>query len=399
MKISAKGPAEPLSQAIRRTGEFTIEVWLRPADTAQKGPARIVSLSLDPGLRNLTLGQDGSKFDLRLRTSTTSTNGMPSTATPDQTVTTDLTHLIVTRQQNGQVRFFMNGVRVAEGRVDGTLENWDVSYPLQLANEASGDRPWRGDLHLVALYSTALSAAEVEQNFAAGTPQMNRVLAQLPPAANQKVDFVRDVQPILRTHCFECHASGNEEGRLNLGLRARVLEGGAHGPILSVGHSDLSPMIHRVAAIDSVMADGTVMPPDSEGLSDTEVGVLRAWIDQGADWPTGADVVDPRLERAREHWAFQRLRSVEVPAAAATNEGTSDNPIDRFLHRDQVAAGITPNGMADRRPLIRRLYFDLLGLPPTPEDLAKWEPAVPDELIDFLLASPHYGERWGRHWL
>ncbi|MEZ6146084.1 MAG: LamG domain-containing protein [Planctomycetaceae bacterium] len=217
-RIRTEGPATRLVEAVRASNTLTVEVWLRPEDDRQKGPARIVSISAGPSERNLTVGQDGNRFDVRLRTTRTSTNGIPSTATPESLVRAgELTHLVYSRDASGSVHIYVNGESVANAKVDGDLSNWDEGYPLLLANESSGDRPWLGELHLVAIYDRALSPAEVMQNFKAGVDASVDYAALLPPAVDRKVDFVTDVQPIFRERCFECHATGNEEGGLNLG--------------------------------------------------------------------------------------------------------------------------------------------------------------------------------------
>lgn len=212
------------------------------------------------------------------------------------------------------------------------------------------------------------------------------------------VDFIRDVQPILRAHCFECHATGNEEGSLNLGIKKQALAGGDSGPVIVPQHADESLLVQLVSGTDP----DRVMPPDGARLSAQQVTVLREWIEQGAHWPDGADVANPRLDRARHHWAFQRLRSVAVPAQTS---GTS-NPVDRFIRHRLHQSGLQPGPVASARTLARRLYFDLIGLPPTPEQTAEFVADADEDrdtainhLTDKLLASQHYGERWGRHWL
>ncbi len=226
------------------------------------------------------------------------------------------------------------------------------------------------------------------------------VVGQLPPVATQRVEFVKDVQPLLRKRCFGCHAKGNEEGGLNLGIRQRVLEGGDSGPVLVPGKSAESRLIQRVAATDADEA----MPPEGKRLSPAEVGVLRAWIDQGAQWPDGADVLDPRLEQARVHWAFQPLKAVAEPPVSDSNGCRT--PIDRFIVAKLESAGLRHQPRADARQLIRRAAFDLNGLPPTPDEVRDFESAAQRDsegawnaLVDRLLERPQYGERWGRHWL
>ncbi|MCA9112698.1 MAG: DUF1549 domain-containing protein, partial [Planctomycetaceae bacterium] len=400
-RIRTDGPATRLVEAVRATNELTVELWLRPQDDRQNGPARIVSISAGPSTRNLTVGQDGSRFDVRLRTTKTSTNGIPSTATPEATVKAgELTHLVYSRDASGSVHIYVNGESVANAKVDGDLSNWDAGYPLLLANESSGDRPWLGELHLVALYDRALTSSEVEQNHIAGVAASIDFAALLPPAVKRQVDFVTDVQPILRERCFECHATGNEEGGLNLGTRARVMEGGEGGLILNPGRSDVSRLIHLVAGIK----DDTVMPPEGDPLTEEQIGILRAWIDQGADWPAHADVLDPRTERAREHWAFQPLRPVEV--SSLPDDEWSRTSVDPFIFAKLHENDLAPTPALGPRKLMRRIMSDLTGLPPTPEDLDQFvaaceldRDAAIEELVDRLLNSQHFGERWGRHWL
>src|SRR5262249_42032587 len=166
------------------------------------------------------------------------------------------------------------------------------------------------------------------------------------------------------------------------------------------GESTNSRLIQMVAALDK----HEMMPPEGTPLSNEEVGILRAWIDQGAKWPDGADVLDPRTEQARRHWAFQPLRPVAEPSVQ--NAGWTRTPIDRFILARLEGAGIRPQGRARSRQLIRRPPLGVVGLPPMPEEVREFSASVERDpqaaqtaLVDRLLNSPHYGERWGRHWL
>jgi len=399
-KISSVEPARKIVAAVKQSNALSIEAWVKPQDARQAGPARIVSLSADPGNRNFTLGQDAGFYDVRLRTTSTNVNGIPSTSSPDASLRPELTHVVFTRDPQGSARIFLNGKEVANRPAAGQLDNWSDDFRLSLANELTGDRPWLGELHLIAIYGRALNEEEVTRNFSAGVSAVVNYAALLPPAITRQVDFVNEVQPLLRKRCFECHAAGNEEGGLNLGIHQRVLEGGDQGPVLTAGDSANSRLIHLVAALDQQ----EVMPPDGKPLSPEEVGLLRAWIDQGAQWPAGADVLDPRTEQAKRHWAFQPLLPIsEPPVHDATWCRT---PIDRFILARLESAGIRPQGRANSRQLIRRIAFDLIGLPPTPDEVREFSAATERDpngalvaLVDRLLQSPHYGERWGRHWL
>lgn len=218
----------------------------------------------------------------------------------------------------------------------------------------------------------------------------------------EPVDFVREIQPILRDNCYECHAGSTEEGGLNLGIKAKAFKGGESGAAIVAGKSKDSLLIHVVSGVDK----DRLMPPEgNKRLTESQISRLRTWIDQGATWPDGTDVVDPKLDRAKSHWAFQRLKPIEA-ASQKTDDKWSKGPIDRFVLLRLNNAGLRPSRAADARTLVRRLYFDLIGLPPTPEQTHQFIDAHskdPDSaiqnLVDRLLQSPRYGERWGRHWL
>jgi hypothetical protein len=399
-RLTSTQPASKIAAAIKKSGELTIEAWIKPADNKQAGPARIVTLSSDPGQRNFTLGQDATQFDVRLRTSATDANGIPSTSTPKESVRLELTHVIFTRNAAGSAKIYVDGKERAAQQVAGDLRNWKDDFHLSIANELTGDRPWLGEIQLVAIYGRALAADEVARNFAAGAPPARDYAALLPPAAARQVDFLKDVQPILRTHCYECHSGENEEGGLTLAIRQRVLEGGDTGSAVIKGDSANSPLIHRVAALEKDEA----MPPGDDRLSAEQVGILRAWIDQGLAWPQGAEILDPRLDRAQNHWAFQPLH--DTPAPSVKNADWCRTPIDRFILARLETTNLQPAEPADAQQLCRRIYFDLIGLPPSPDEMQEFctaaeqnRPTAIESLVDRLLASRHFGERWGRHWL
>ena len=172
--VASVEAATKVIDAARASNEISIEAWVEPANTTQDGPARIVTLSGGPHNRNFTLGQGlwGSQpsalYDVRLRTTTTSDNGRPSLTTPDGSLTTELTHVVYTRDASGVARIYVDNVERVSGTVGGDFSNWDEGFRLALANELTEDRPWLGEFHLVAIYNRALSQAEVSQNFEAG---------------------------------------------------------------------------------------------------------------------------------------------------------------------------------------------------------------------------------------
>jgi hypothetical protein len=163
--IASDEPATALVAACMKTNEITVEAWVRADDVKQGGPARVITCSVDSASRNFTLGQSGDRWDMRLRTTATSSNGTPSLSTEPGTVTTDLAHLVYTRDAEGQTRFYINGEEVARGEVAGDFSNWG-SWRFALGNELTRDRTWLGEIHLVAIYSRALTADEIARNFA-----------------------------------------------------------------------------------------------------------------------------------------------------------------------------------------------------------------------------------------
>ena len=165
-RFASPGPASKLVAAAKATHALTIEAWLTPARASQEGPARIVTLSLDTGQRNFTLGQDKNRFDLRLRTTKSDLNGLPSLVSTGEPVSVRKTHVVYTFDRAGDVRCYLDGKQVAVRHVGGDFSNWNDSFRLALGDELSGDRHWDGQLHFVAIYSQALPPEQVARNFA-----------------------------------------------------------------------------------------------------------------------------------------------------------------------------------------------------------------------------------------
>jgi mono/diheme cytochrome c family protein len=204
--------------------------------------------------------------------------------------------------------------------------------------------------------------------------------------------FETKVRPVLVEKCAGCHGEKKQEMGLRLDTAAGFRKGSDAGPVVEPGKPDES------ALIEAIRHEGPVkMPPDGK-LPDAAIADLSEWVRQGAPWPeTLTDSHAPA--DAATHWAFQRVVRPAIPRT----QGAAENPIDRFVLSRLEAAGLTLAPEADRRTLIRRLTFDITGLPPSPERveafLADDRPEAYERLVDELLASPRYGERWGRHWL
>jgi cytochrome c553 len=208
------------------------------------------------------------------------------------------------------------------------------------------------------------------------------------------------IRPLLVARCGACHGPETQESGLRLDVRHRAIQGGDFGAVIVPGKAAESELIRRITSTDHE----TMMPPDGERLSAAEVRLLTEWIDSGAEWPESefdrlarATDRDPRLD----HWSWQPVVRPAVPAARP--DWPVRNEIDRFLQHALAERGLAPAPEADRRTLVRRLSFDLLGLPPAPEDVEAFvaDPSVDahERLVDRLLASARYGERWARHWL
>lgn len=201
----------------------------------------------------------------------------------------------------------------------------------------------------------------------------------------EPIDFTSQVQPLLNKRCAECHGGVKQKGDLTLTNREQALQGGTSGdPLLVPGKPAESELFRRLTHDDP----DERMPP-KHPLPDSEIAIIKRWISEGATWP--------------EHWAYRRLKNPNVPPQASPWARTE---IDRFVLRKLDAAAIPPSPPAKPTTLLRRLHLDLTGLPPTVEELEAFEKrwdedpeACLETTVDLLLTSPHFGERWGRHWL
>jgi len=217
----------------------------------------------------------------------------------------------------------------------------------------------------------------------------------LPPPATRTVDFVKDIQPLFAANCYGCHGPKRQQGELRWDVKALALKGGEHGPVILPGHSADSRVIQLVAGVDP----DAVMPPKGDRLTPEQIGLLRAWIDQGGKWPDG---LDPAEYTARlTHWSFHAPDHPVIPKVK--DHKWVRNPVDNFVLAHLEKQKLHPSPEADRVTLIRRVSLDLTGLPPTIAEvdafLADHSADAYEKLVERLLASPHYGEQWGRHWL
>jgi hypothetical protein len=213
--------------------------------------------------------------------------------------------------------------------------------------------------------------------------------------AADRVDYLREIKPILTARCYACHGGLQQKSGLRVDTVKLLRDGGNEGPALVPGHSGDSNVILHVTASNGARR----MPPSSEGegLTAKQIALLRAWIDQGAAGPADEKPeADPK-----DHWAFRPPLRPAVPSVKQA--ARLRNPIDAFLAAQWEKHGLTPQPPADKGILLRRVYLDLIGLPPSREQLAVFladqSPDAFEKVVDRLLASPQYGERWGRHWM
>ncbi len=214
--------------------------------------------------------------------------------------------------------------------------------------------------------------------------------------AAEPVDFVRSVRPILQQHCYRCHGDEKQKSGLRLDIKSEALKGGdSYGPSIVAGDLDDSPLIELVTSED----EDSRMPPEGERLSSDEIQILSEWVKQGASWPDGVDLAE--LKDLTDHWSFKPIASTNAPATE--NHQWPRNDIDRFVLAKLHQHSLKPSREATRQTWLRRVYFDLIGLPPSPDQVQSFLQDEADnafeKVVEQLLGSPRYGERWAQHWL
>lgn len=220
------------------------------------------------------------------------------------------------------------------------------------------------------------------------------------------VEFRRDIYPMLAEHCVKCHGPEKQKGGLRLDLKVAALGEGDSGERAIVpGHASQSRLFRLVSSTK----DDERMPPKGVPLFPGQIDLLKRWIDAGAEWPESPEATTANVSNAelkitdedRRHWSFLPLNRVTPPQPKDT--GWVHTEVDMFIRHAQEAKRLKPAPEAAARVLVRRIYFDVLGLPPTPLEVEEFvdstDPQAYEKLVDRLLASPHYGERWARHWL
>jgi mono/diheme cytochrome c family protein len=220
----------------------------------------------------------------------------------------------------------------------------------------------------------------------------------LPVHADDRIDYQKQVKPILAERCVACHGALKQQGGLRLDTAALAIKGGDSGAAITPGDAPASLLLKRVTAADGAER----MPPEGEPLKPDQIAAIQKWITQRAEAPAN----EQPERHPHEHWAFKPPVRSAVPLIAQPTEEQARwqlNPIDVFVSSEHRKHGLTPQLPADKRVWLRRVSLDLIGLPPTPEEvevfLSDQSPEAHDRVVTRLLESPQYGERWGRHWM
>lgn len=296
------------------------------------------------------------------------------------------------RESDAELRMPKRAAALSEDDVN-TLREWIGKGAPWPAEVALGDGAKRDD--------AAAGAVQRVSN------KRKPTLYPRPATPEQLAYFEKNVRPILVNRCYNCHSDAfKEAGGLRVDIGIAIFGGGNSGAVIIPGHPEQSLLLERLKSSDKKKR----MPQEAEeALPDNEVKIIEQWIKDGAAWPDETEKlpqtparIAARYEGLRKsHWAWQLRISPEVPTV--DNALWSNSAIDRFVYARLQEKKLTPVGLADPVNLIRRVSYDLTGLPPTPQEIAAFQrdhsQAAYERLIDRLLASPRYGERWGRHWL
>ena len=222
------------------------------------------------------------------------------------------------------------------------------------------------------------------------------LVSQAAIAAGKPVDYATQVKPLFQAHCVKCHGAKKQQSGLRLDTAAAVLKGGDRGPAVVPGKSDKSLLVIALLGKGDQVER---MPAEAKPLPKEQIALIKRWIDEGAKFPKD-ETAGGRTGRSN-HWSFRPIRRPPLPGVQFRR--WVRNPIDLFVLARLEKLGLKPSPEADRRTLIRRVSFDLRGLPPSPREVDRFvsdkRPGAYERLVDRMLASPQYGERWGRHWL
>lgn len=367
-----------------RHDAFSIEFWIRLRERPEEFAAIYATDSWTRGSLHLNLRSNGA-IEVAVEGAGTNPNTEPASLEPGEWAYIVAVYDVAA----GTVHVYRNAKLLHEQEVfpqpsvtfsKGSIGAWLKPEP---------SRPLPAEIDEFAIYSRALKRGEIAAHYRAA-----RGIKLV------DVDFAREVSPLLTHHCLDCHGSETRESGLRLDVRDSALLGGESGePAVVPFEADASELLRRITSKDRER----VMPP-GDHLTDIEIATLRNWIDAGASWPEElAGTLDPPAEQELPtHWSFQPLDVVEPPASDHTF-ASSGNPIDAFVFAELNKLGLEPSRVAEPRTLVRRLFLDVHGLPPTPDVIDQFATDPTSQswnaLVEQVLESPRYGERWASHWL
>lgn len=301
---STKPPSSFINE-VKKNNSLSLELWFKPANLIQKGPARIFSLSGGTSDRNLTIGQEGKALQIRIRTTRTSNNGLPAMKT-NQFLKTQMTHVFYTFGGN-EAKLYINGKLIKNIKVQGNLSNWENDYLFFIGNESTGNRPWLGSIYSLSLYKKVISKAEINRKFNAGTNRKGEIAVK--DNENHYRFFERQVAPLLANHCLECHDSSNSKGDLNLSRKVTAFEDDS---IIIKGKSKESLLWESISKDE--------MPKKRTPLTIEEKNIIREWIDKGAHW--SLEEIDPAVYVHAQNKDSQLARRLTVDEYISTVKST-----------------------------------------------------------------------------
>ena len=303
----ARSMAAPskIINALKGSNRISAEIWFKPSNLKQDGPARLITISGGTSERNFTIGQEGRSLQARIRTTGTSKNGLPALES-NALLTTKVTHAVYSFDK-GRARLYINGRLVKEQKVSGTLDNWDKNFKIAMGNEVSNNRPWLGTIYYAAIYNRKLNPNEITTRYEAGKDNIGAPV--IDKVAENSNLFERKIAPILANHCLECHDAANAKGDLDLSRKVTAF---ADESTIVPGQSAKSLLWESVSKNE--------MPKKRPALTDKEKKSLKDWLDGGANWTL--KTIDPAVyvheEKAQQHW----IRRLTVEEYISTVDST-----------------------------------------------------------------------------
>ena len=325
---STKAPAN-LIGTIKRSNSLSLELWFKPTNLTQKGPARIFSLSGGTSDRNLTIGQEGRALQVRIRTTKTSNNGLPAMeSTP--LLKNQITHAFYTFGEN-EAKLYINGKLIRRKRIEGNLSNWESDYLFFIGNESTGNRPWLGSIYSLAFYKNVIGKDEIIRKFNSGISQNNKTITK--SKSDHYRFFEQQVAPIFANHCLECHDSSNSKGDLNLSRKVTAFR---EDSIIVKGKSKESLLW------ESIFKDE--MPKKRPALSSAEKKIIKEWIDNGAHW--SLEEIDPAVYVHKSSINTNLARRLTADEYISTVRSTFDVDISEEA-RKQLPADLRADGFSN----------------------------------------------------